>query len=441
MWTFEKIRKERERLEAELKKILEAADPTDEQLTRAEEIGEKELPNLDRIQRTIVAADKRARDTGGAPDTADADTDDGVEGDEITAGEDRRALAPYSFGQYLLDVRTAALDRQISDRLAINEKNQLRALGLSESVPSDGGFLVGKDMLPDVFKPGFAGGEIASRVDRVQIGPNSNGIKRNAIAESIRANGSRWGGVVVYWANEGDTATKSKPKFRRVEMSLEKMIGLYYATDEELQDAVMLESLASRAFISEMQYELEDNIINGDGAAKPQGILNSAALVTVAKESGQANTTVVAKNISKMWSRMYAPSRRNAVWFINQDVEPELDGLNVPVGTGGMPVYLPAGGYSAAPFATLKGRPVVPVEQCATLGTAGDIILADLSQWMLIEKGGIQQASSAHVQFLTDEMTFRFTWRVNGQSMWDTAVTPAKGSNTISPFVALAARA
>jgi len=81
------------------------------------------------------------------------------------------------------------------------------------------------------------------------------------------------------------------------------------------------------------------------------------------------------------------------------------------------------------------------IEQAETLGTVGDIILADLSEYMLIDKGGIKQAASIHVRFLYDEMTFRWTYRLDGQPIRNSALTPYKGSNTRSPFITLATRA
>jgi HK97 family phage major capsid protein len=74
------------------------------------------------------------------------------------------------------------------------------------------------------------------------------------------------------------------------------------------------------------------------------------------------------------------------------------------------------------------------------LGTVGDIILADFSQYAIVRKGGLNSASSIHVKFLTDEMTFKFSMRVNGKPMWKNVLTPAKGSNTLSPFVTLQTR-
>jgi HK97 family phage major capsid protein len=83
---------------------------------------------------------------------------------------------------------------------------------------------------------------------------------------------------------------------------------------------------------------------------------------------------------------------------------------------------------------------VIPVEYCATLGTVGDLVLADMSQYAVIEKGGLQQATSIHVAFVTDETAFRAVYRLDGQPKWRTPLTPFKGSNTLSPFVTLATR-
>lgn len=130
----------------------------------------------------------------------------------------------------------------------------------------------------------------------------------------------------------------------------------------------------------------------------------------------------------------------NAAWFINQDIEPQLYTMSLAVGTGGVPVYLPAGGLSDSPFASLMGKPVIPCEYSSSLGTIGDITLLDLSQYFLIDGGSPESAQSMHVAFSTFEQAFRAKYEVDGQSAWRTTLTPFQGSNTLSPFVALATR-
>lgn len=307
--------------------------------------------------------------------------------------------------------------------------------GAGEAVPQDGGFLVQTDFAAELLQKTYTTGQVVSRARRIPISGNANGLKINAVSESSRASGSRWGGILAYWKGEGDTKTASQPKFRQMELSLKKLIGLCYATDELLQDASALESVIRQSFTDEFAFQLDDALINGSGAGMPLGILNSGCRVNVSRDTA---SSVLSEDIINMWARLYAPSRPNSAWFINQDVEPQLYQMSLAVGTaGGQLTYMPPGGLSNAPYATLMGRPVVPIEQCQTLGTAGDVILADFSEYLMIEKGGIQSASSIHVRFVNDETCFRFVLRIDGQPTWNTTLTPYKGSNTLSPFIVL----
>jgi len=79
-------------------------------------------------------------------------------------------------------------------------------------------------------------------------------------------------------------------------------------------------------------------------------------------------------------------------------------------------------------------------EQQPSIGDAGDVLLADLSQYLAIDRGGIRSAASMHVEFLTDQMVFRFTYRFDGRPALASATTPFKSSDTVSPFVRLGAR-
>jgi HK97 family phage major capsid protein len=144
-----------------------------------------------------------------------------------------------------------------------------------------------------------------------------------------------------------------------------------------------------------------------------------------------------------MFSRLFASSRPSAVWYINQNIEPQLYTMALPVGLGGQLVYMPPGGLSGNPYGQLFGRPVIPIEQCQTLGTSGDIVLGDLTNgYILAEKGGIQSDMSIHVRFVYDESVFRFVLRVDGQPVRSTPLTPYKGgaNYTQSHFVTLETR-
>jgi HK97 family phage major capsid protein len=350
------------------------------------------------------------------------------------------ATRPFArLGDQLQSIRRAASPGASADGRLLEVYG---ATGMSEGVAADGGYLLQDTFVDDIMRLTHDTGQVFGRITRrYPLGGNSNSIKMPGIDETSRADGSRWGGVRGYWVEEGGTLTASKPTFQRIALELNKIAVLSYATSEQLQDTPVIEGLIRDGFSEEFGFMLDDAAIRGTGVGQPLGILTSSATVSVAKETNQVAATIVFENIVKMWSRLYARSRSNAVWFINQDIEPQLLSMSLAVGTGGVPVYLPANGLSGAPFATLMGRPVVPIEQAATVGTVGDIILADMSQFWAIDKGGANYASSIHVQFLTDETAFRGTYRVDFRPMWLSALTPAQGTNTVSPFVTLATRA
>ena len=296
------------------------------------------------------------------------------------------------------------------------------------------------DFIQDMFDVMMSESQVANRIRMIPIGANTNRLRALGIDETSRANGSRWGGVQAYWIAEAETVTKSKPKFREIDMALQKLLALCYVTDDLLQDATALEAIVKQAYADEMSFKIDDAIINGSGVGMPLGVLNSDALVTVAKEKDQAAGTIKYENILKMWSSVPARLRANAVWYINQEIEPQLYTMALNIGTGGAPVFLPSGGASSSQYSTLLNRPIIPIEQCSVLGKKGDIILADPTQYIGIDKKAPTADVSIHVRFLYDEQVFRFIYKFNGTPYRNKPITPYKGANSLSPFVTLADR-
>ena len=417
------IRREEIRLSDEVRALLDKEDRSEDECRQLDGL----LDDLDAVKKEI-STEERARSLGIRNTAVPPETEPG-------SGPEKRF---ETFGEQLQSVARAGTPGGNVDQRLIEER---AASGASEAVPSDGGFLVQADFASELYKATYETGVLASKCRRVEISSPSNRFVMNAVDETTRATGSRLGGIQIYRANEADTVTSKKPKFRQIEMSLEKLLGLFYATDEILEDATALAAIGTDCFSEEFGFRMDDEIVRGTGAGQMLGVLNAGCLVSQAKETGQAAATVLAENIEKMYARVPARSLSRSEWFINQEVWPQLFQLYHAVGTGGMPVFIPGGTLANAPFGMLLGRPITPIEQCDALGTVGDIMLADFREYLLIEKGGMQTASSVHVRFIYGENTFRFTMRNNGQPLPKSAVTPYKGSATISPFVALATRA
>jgi HK97 family phage major capsid protein len=218
---------------------------------------------------------------------------------------------------------------------------------------------------------------------------------------------------------------------------------MFFASDEILKNAPILQGEMESLFREEFAFKGQDLAINGSGAGEALGVMAAPCLVTVAKETNQVADTILFENLVKMKARVRLRSRNSLVWLANQDVEPQLYTLSLPVGTGGsvMPVYIPSQNQDSGVSGTLLGVPIVFIEHCATLGDAGDILLGDWSMYYAANKGGIESASSIHLKFDYNQTAFRFVTWFDGQPRVKSALTPYKGSNTVSPFVALAARA
>ena len=85
------------------------------------------------------------------------------------------------------------------------------------------------------------------------------------------------------------------------------------------------------------------------------------------------------------------------------------------------------------------GHQVVYTEKCKTLGTVGDLILADPYMYLIGDRS-IEISASEHVNFQADETVWRIVVRTAGQPILSSTITPRNGSTALAPFVKLATR-
>ncbi len=206
---------------------------------------------------------------------------------KITINTDRQKDTFLTFGEQLAAVKNAARHGGSVDPRLFNA-----AKGLNETVGSEGAFLVQQDFSNELLEEVFETGILAARCRRQQISGNANSIKINGVDETSRST-TRYGGVKGYWADEADEKTASKPKFRKIELTLKKLVGLCYLTDELMEDAAAIESFIRTAFVGEFGFLLDDAIFNGLGGGQPLGIMNAGSLVTVPKKGGQGADELV----------------------------------------------------------------------------------------------------------------------------------------------------
>ncbi len=338
-----------------------------------------------------------------------------------------------SIAEQVIAVRdfTTSYGRKVDPRLARLIGSTKAVQGASEGVPSDGGILLEPTLTPAVIKPIHEAGVFSADANKLPVSSNSNSGWINGVDETSRATGSRWGGLRGYRLAEGEPVTKSKPGFRRIQWELKKYGVLVYDTNELLKDAAQFSAIVEQGCREEIGFMLNDDIMNGLGVSGPQGFMQSGSLITVTRDTG---SKILGADISAMWARLSMRSKANAKWYVNPECAPQLDAL---FAVGSTAVLFPYAGYTADGVRTLYGKPVVETEFNAALNTTGDIVLADMSQYLLWEKGNVEYATSMHVEFLTDQEVARFIYRADGQSAFASALTPYKGTATTSPFVVL----
>ena len=354
-----------------------------------------------------------------------------------TVGKDRAEDKPFDgLGDFFRSVVQAEQQPGRMDP-------RLRASGANTQVSTEGGFAVPAGQVNIFLDTMYSTGEVLSRVTRRPISVG-NTYSERLLKESSRVSGSRFGGITTGWVGEGNDITASKPALREVNLTLRKVAAAAYLTEEQIADGPALESFIKQAAPEALRFAVEEAIYAGSGAGQPLGFLNAGGLVSQAIEGSQtiANTSeYIWKNASKMYGRMPASMRANAFWFINQELYANIITSTAgAAANGATTLFMAPGRLADAPNGAILGRPIVPVEYASAQGTVGDFVFANLSDYLVIDKGGVQQAQSLHVRFLQDEQVLKFTYRVDGSPRTNVAITPNKGTDTQSPYIALAAR-
>ena len=331
-----------------------------------------------------------------------------------------------NFGEFLSSIAPGTISRGMDNRLKV----------LGEGQGDQGGFLVPEQFTLQLLSLALEEAVVRPRAFRLPM--SSLNLSLPTIVDTTHAT-NVFGGVRGYWTPESGSYTSSEPSFGRVTLTAKKLTAYTSAANELLADAaISLEALLMRLFPQALAYFEDDSFINGIGGGQPVGIINADALITVAKETGQAATTITAENVDKMYSRMLPSSRARAVWLAHPDTLPQIVAMSRSVGTGGSSVMM--NNMSGAAPASIYGRPLIMTEKCQTLGTAGDIFFVDLGYYVIGDRQTLSMTASPHVRFQNDETVWRFTSRLDGRPWLESALTPRNGSNTLSPFVALATR-
>jgi HK97 family phage major capsid protein len=325
-----------------------------------------------------------------------------------------------SFGDFLIAIRNGNTKRIKS----------VYKTALAEDAGATGGYLVPTQFV----QPIMAAAEpfdVLRRAGATVVPMNAKGaeIPTLDIATAPSAGDTAYAaGVVAYWGSEAADMNESEPRFRMIELVNHALNGYSIASNEVRADAAtsveaLLTTLFGRAIGSKSNYAF----FRGDGVGKPLGIMNSPALISASRS---AASTVALADLAQMMSDLLPGSWGKAAWFVNPSVIDQIIQLvSAPLSwmenmRQGMPV-------------SLLGLPLYVTGALPVLNTVGDILLVDPSYYLIGDRQGIDIAYSEHYKFISNQGTWRFNARLDGQPWLSSYVTLEDAATTVSPFVAL----
>lgn len=342
-----------------------------------------------------------------------------------------------NLGEFASAVKNASasakgLGGSVDPRLMYNAPGSLS----TSQIDADGGYAIPPDFREEIKRKVFGEASLIGLTDQQTSSSNSITFPKDSTTPWSTA------GIQAGWTGEGTQIAQSKVSFGEDTIKLHKIAVLVPVTEELLEDAPAVGRYIMSKVPDVMGFALNNAIINGDNIGKPQGILQSGSLIAVPKAPAQVAGTINYENIVEMWSSMHAPGQSNAIWIAHPQISKQLMLMKFPSELTGIPVYLPPSGAAGSPYSKLFGRDIITTEACPIAGSKGDIILADMKQYMTVQKtSGLRADTSIHLFFDFDVMAFRFILRFGGKSWWDAPITGKAASVKYSPFIAIEDRA
>jgi HK97 family phage major capsid protein len=326
---------------------------------------------------------------------------------------------------------------------------EIRNAGMSERVPSEGGFLVPETLRSEILALVLE--DAVMRPEATVIPMDSLRVPLPSIDDTSHTS-TVFGGVAAEWTAEGAALTITAPKFGRVVLQASKLTAFTQIPNELLQDSVSPMDVWFNTFFPQAVSFFEDYaFLMGTGIDEPEGLLSCPGAVTVpATTAGKIALTDVIAMLVRLWP----PSLKRARWVCSPDAFGQLLGMGLIVGStaiappamlGGMQaIEMPANLQTDGMTFKMLGIPGRVSEKLpypdASAGAQPDGALAlyDPTGYLIGDRQAMQVASSAEYSFANDEVSYRITQRLDGRGWQRSALTPANGSpSTLSMIVKL----
>lgn len=307
-----------------------------------------------------------------------------------------------------------------------------------ESTGALGGFLVPSEFRATLYAAMGENTIVRSRASIIRMARRQIDIPVLDQTNSTAGVPAWFGGMQFYWTEEAAAKDLTNANFRQVSLVAHKLVGYTRASDELLDDsAISLSDFLSgpMGFAGGVAWYEDYAFLRGTGAGQPLGILNAGATLTVAR---QADDPVIQYEDLVNMLEAFLPTGRG-VWIINQSAMSNLLTMQDNAGGAGTGTYIWGSTTDGVPN-RLLGFPVIFTEKTPTVGNAGDVILADMSYYLVGDRQATTIESTQYDYWRYDQTSWRVVHRVDGQPWLSAPLYLQDGTTQISPFVILGAK-
>jgi HK97 family phage major capsid protein len=245
-------------------------------------------------------------------------------------------------------------------------------------------------------------------------------------------NPGQFGGFTLAWIEEGQAGPDMSGELDLATLTPRQLMGfitlsntLLYNTSSAAQK--FLERIVGEA----IRWYLDRAFLTGTGVGQPLGVKNSAAALSVTRNTGG---TFKYADACKMLSKLppgFDPE--TTCWVVSPSVMEALGNAATPVLNPWTSPTIVGSGLKPA----LLNIPVEVAEHLPALGTPFDVMLCDFSYYAIAVRQEIEVMQSTELKFTTNQTVWRFLTRVDAMPWVNGPMTLSDAATQVSPFVYL----
>ena len=337
-------------------------------------------------------------------------------------------------GQFLRAVKAAYTPhiKTLDDRLIrYDDANDIEVKNLGSLIGEDGGFLVGSDMVSGIQQQIIHKSIVMPRANVIPMSGRTLEITRLDQQGTEADQPHQFGGMLAYWEGEAQTIRRTQPRFKRDTLTAYKLAAIVGVPNETLADAKADLSIESQlngpnGFGGVLSYYMDLAFLRGTGQQQPEGVIDSPAAISVARQSA---TGVIYSDLGKIIEKSLPGT--NYAWVAHVNSRGEFLQLQSSSQTD---ILLWGDPERNLPM-SLLGYPILWTGIVPSLGSRGSLGLYDFGFYNIGQRQMITVDANMSVQWEEDMTLFKATARCDGQTAIDLPYTTYDGAGKISPFV------